>query len=94
MICENFKEDDNCYTHKCETKTEPTYGVMFNNDVGAGETCAVIVTEDELALLLTNSTVASTFTFIGEHADAWEDDEFRNRVCDKALEFIEEQKNN
>ena len=66
---------------------EKSYQKMYYlND----EACAGIYTEDELAMLMTHSDVANSFRFIGNDADVWQDDEFRHRVCDKALVLIKQ----
>lgn len=83
MICKNF--EDNAYKHHHEG-SEKTYQLLFYNR--SEESCAASVTEDELALLMVEPTVTETMRFIGPSADVWEDEEFRNRVCDKALEFV------
>ena len=73
IICESFLNDDNRYTHKHEG-SEKTYQCMFWNNVGAGERCAVIVTEDELADLITEGVVCESLVFIGPSTGSWDDD--------------------
>lgn len=92
MICNSFLNDDKRYVHRHEG-TEKTYQCMFWNNVGTGERCAVVVTEDELSHLITEPVVIDSLTFIGSDADAWNDDELRERVCDKALKIIDENNN-
>ncbi len=65
--------------------TLKTYQVLyFLND----ETCSGCLTEDEISQLITNPQVMQSLTFIGTDANAFEDDVFRMRVCDKALDII------
>lgn len=88
MICEDFNE--NAFTHRCEVTDEPTYQMLFYSDFD--ESCGVQVTEDELVELFTVPSVLNSFHFIGPSVYVWENDEFRIRVCDKALALLEKKK--
>lgn len=82
-VCKEFMEDDNCYTHKCELD-EKKYQLVFYNM--GDESCGIIATEDEIAEIMAVDTVmVGSMQFIGSDADAWSDEEFRTRVCDKAI---------
>lgn len=86
MICENFTEDDNCYSHICEQEDEPTYSMMFYNS--ADESCGVRATIDELAYIFVDPAVMDTFVFVGESADVLSNEAF----VDKLNALIKENK--
>jgi hypothetical protein len=58
------------------------------------ESCAVVGTDDEIAILLTDDTISNTFTMIGESAGQWEDDKQREELCNNALARIKEREDN
>jgi len=66
---------------------EKSYQFMFHLN---GESCAGLYTEDEIAMLMTHTDVSNSFCFIGSDTDVWQDEEFRHRVCDKALVLIKQ----
>jgi len=88
-VCEAFLEDP--ATHRGD-KPDHTNQVFYENI--AGERCASVLTDEEFSMLLTDDTVANTFQPIGDTFTKWQEDEaFRNRILDRALELIKEQEN-
>ena len=91
-VCSEFMIDENSLHHKHEAKDkERVWSMMFysSND----ESCAVVGTDDEIAILLTDDTISNTFVMIGESASQWEDDKQREELCDNALARIKERDN-
>jgi len=88
-VCEAFLE--NPPSHRGDDK-EHTNQVMYSL---GDENCASVLTDEEFSMLLTDDQVANTFAPIGETAKKWEEDEvFRSKILDRALELIEEKKKN
>jgi len=88
-VCEAFLE--NPPTHRGDDK-EHTNQVMYSL---GDESCASVLTDEEFSMLLTNDQVANTFSPIGETGEKWNSDpKFRDKILDRALELIEEQKRN
>jgi len=65
--------------------TEKVYQMVYYLQ---DESCAGVYTEDELVMLMTHTDVLNSFRFIGNDADVWQDETFRNRVCDKVLYML------
>ena len=85
-ICSEFMIENNSVHHKHETKAnERTWSMMFYSE---DESCAIVGTDDEIAILLTDDTISSTFVMIGESASQWEDEKQRNELLDNALARI------
>ena len=88
-ICDSFKSmlrERGIGTHYCELP-EHKWSMMYYNS--SGETCACKATDDEVAMLLTDDTVAESFKMIGESVDEWDNNDKRQSLCDKALELME-----
>ena len=86
-ICDEFMIDDNAIHHKHEVKDkERVWSMMFYTS--DDQSCAVVGTDDEIAILLTDDTISNTFTMIGESASQWEDEKQRNELLDNALARI------
>lgn len=91
MICEEFKErvlQDGHYTHYCELEGQHLWSMIFTSS--EGESCAVNGTDEEVAFLLTDDSVANSFVMIGESAKEWLDYEKRNPLIESALQKIKE----
>lgn len=65
--------------------TAKTYQVLYFLEQ---ESCSGCLTEDEISQLITNPQAMQSLTFIGTDAKAFDDDVFRKRVCDKALDIL------
>ena len=86
-ICDEFMIDDKAIHHKHEVKDkERVWSMMFYTS--DDQSCAVVGTDDEIAILLTDDTISNTFTMIGESASQWEDEKQRNELLDNALARI------
>jgi len=87
-VCEGFMQDDET-SHRGEDENH-TNQVFY--ELGE-ERCAAILTDEEFSRILVHDQVANSFCPIGPTAKRWEDDEeFRKKICDRALELIEENK--
>lgn len=88
-VCDPFLEDP--ASHKPDD-TKHTNQIMYSL---GDESCASVLTDEEFSMLLTDNQVANTFSPIGDTATKWQqDEEFRKRILDRALELIEEAKRN
>ncbi len=86
-VCDPFLEDP--ASHKPDD-TKHTNQIMYSL---GDESCASVLTDEEFSMLLTDDQVANTFSPIGDTAKKWQEDEvFRKKILDRALELIEEQK--
>jgi len=89
-ICEDFLKDS--ASHRPDDDGEHTNQIFYESP--DGERCASELTDEEFSKIITDDTVANTFQPIGKTAEKWEKDEkFRERILDRALEIIEEEKN-
>lgn len=85
-VCEGFMQDDET-SHRGEDENH-TNQVFY--ELGE-ERCAAVLTDEEFSMILVNDQVADSFSPIGETAKRWaEDDTFREKICDRALELIKE----
>ena len=92
-ICDECMIDDNAIHHKHEAKDkERVWSMMFYTS--DDQSCAVVGTDDEIAILLTDDTISNTFVMIGESASQWEDDKQRSELIDNALARIKERDSN
>ncbi|MCP6727435.1 MAG: hypothetical protein KJI69_05500 [Patescibacteria group bacterium] len=86
-VCEAFLEDP--ASHRGD-EPDHTNQVMYSL---GDESCASVLSDEEFSMLLTDDQVANTFNPIGDTATKWQEDEaFRKRILDRALELIEEKK--
>lgn len=89
ITCESFEESPETHRHEVENN-ERVYQMMFSWPDGSN--CAGIYTEDELVSIMAVPTVLNTFCFIGQDADIWNNEEFRNRICDRIEKLMDERK--
>ena len=92
-ICDEFLIDDNAIHHKHEVKDkERVWSMMFYTS--DDQSCAVVGTDDEVAILLTDDIISNTFVMICESASQWADDKQRKELCDNVLARIKEREKN
>lgn len=85
-ICDGFMQDDET-SHRGDDANH-TNQVFY--ELGE-ERCAAILTDEEFSMILVHDQIANSFCPIGKTAERWEnDEEYRQGICDRALELIKE----
>lgn len=75
-----------------QLEQEKKYQLMWFND--QGESCANVITEEQIARLIAfDATARTSFHFISIDADMWKNKQFRERVCDRAMELVRQHQN-